>query len=41
MPSFELFQGGSMEEIGVNIREMIPGMFPGEPAAEDAGAGGP
>ena len=29
MPSFELFQGGSMEEIGVNIREMIPGMFPG------------
>jgi ATP-dependent HslUV protease ATP-binding subunit HslU len=27
MPSFELIQGGSIEEIGVNIRDMMPGMF--------------
>jgi len=29
MPSFELIQGGSIEEIGVNIRDMMPGMFQG------------
>src|SRR5688572_16056321 len=29
MPSFELIQGSSMEEIGVNLRDMMPGMFPG------------
>jgi ATP-dependent HslUV protease ATP-binding subunit HslU len=29
MPSFELIQGGSVEEIGVNLRDMMPGMFQG------------
>jgi ATP-dependent HslUV protease ATP-binding subunit HslU len=29
MPSFELIQGGSIEEIGVNLRDMMPGMFQG------------
>jgi ATP-dependent HslUV protease ATP-binding subunit HslU len=29
MPSFELFAGSSVEEIGVNLRDMLPGMFPG------------
>jgi ATP-dependent HslUV protease ATP-binding subunit HslU len=29
MPSFELIQGSAVEEIGVNLREMLPGMFPG------------
>jgi ATP-dependent HslUV protease ATP-binding subunit HslU len=28
-PSFELVQGSSMEEIGVNLRDMLPGMFSG------------
>jgi len=28
-PSFELIQGSSVEEIGVNLRDMIPGMFQG------------
>ncbi|MEO7191240.1 MAG: ATP-dependent protease ATPase subunit HslU [Vicinamibacterales bacterium] len=27
--SFELIQGSSMEEIGVNLRDMLPGMFSG------------
>jgi len=30
-PSFELIQGGSVEEIGVNLRDMLPGMFSGKP----------
>jgi ATP-dependent HslUV protease ATP-binding subunit HslU len=29
MPSFELIQGSSVEEIGVNLRDMMPGLFPG------------
>jgi ATP-dependent HslUV protease ATP-binding subunit HslU len=29
MPAFELIQGSSMEEIGVNLRDMMPGMFQG------------
>ena len=29
MPSFELIQGSSIEEIGVNLRDMMPGMFQG------------
>jgi ATP-dependent HslUV protease ATP-binding subunit HslU len=29
MPSFELIQGSSVEEIGVNLRDMLPGLFPG------------
>jgi ATP-dependent HslUV protease ATP-binding subunit HslU len=29
MPSFELVQGSSVEEIGVNLKDMLPGMFPG------------
>src|SRR5690242_9905652 len=29
MPSFELIQGSSIEEIGVNLRDAIPGMFQG------------
>ena len=29
MPSFELIQGSSVEEIGVNLRDMLPGMFQG------------
>ncbi len=28
-PSFELIQGSSVEEIGVNLRDMLPGMFSG------------
>ena len=28
-PSFELVQGTSVEEIGVNLRDMLPGMFSG------------
>jgi ATP-dependent HslUV protease ATP-binding subunit HslU len=28
-PSFEIVQGSSMEEIGVNLRDMMPGMFQG------------
>ncbi len=30
MPSFELVQGSSVEEIGVNLRDMLPGMFSGQ-----------
>ena len=30
MPSFELIQGSSIEEIGVNLRDMMPGMFQGK-----------
>jgi ATP-dependent HslUV protease ATP-binding subunit HslU len=29
MPSFELVSGSSIEEIGVNIRDMMPGLFQG------------
>jgi ATP-dependent HslUV protease ATP-binding subunit HslU len=29
MPSFELVHGSAVEEIGVNLRDMIPGMFSG------------
>src|SRR5688572_11586505 len=29
MPSFEVIQGSSIEEIGVNLRDMMPGMFQG------------
>jgi ATP-dependent HslUV protease ATP-binding subunit HslU len=29
MPSFELVQGSSVEEIGVNLKDMLPGIFPG------------
>ena len=29
MPSFELVSGSSVEEIGVNIRDMMPGLFQG------------
>jgi len=29
MPMFEISTGSSMEEIGVNLREMMPGMFQG------------
>jgi ATP-dependent HslUV protease ATP-binding subunit HslU len=29
MPSFELIQGSSMEEIGVNLRDMMPGFMQG------------
>jgi len=29
MPSFEVIQGSSVEEIGVNLRDMLPGMFSG------------
>ncbi len=28
-PSFELIQGSSVEEIGVNLRDMLPGVFSG------------
>jgi ATP-dependent HslUV protease ATP-binding subunit HslU len=28
-PSFEVIQGGSIEEIGINLRDMLPGMFSG------------
>jgi ATP-dependent HslUV protease ATP-binding subunit HslU len=30
MPSFEGVQGSSVEEIGVNLRDMLPGLFPGK-----------
>jgi ATP-dependent HslUV protease ATP-binding subunit HslU len=30
MPSFELIAGSSVEEIGVNLRDMLPGFFPGK-----------
>ena len=30
MPSFEVIQGSSIEEIGVNLRDMMPGLFPGK-----------
>jgi ATP-dependent HslUV protease ATP-binding subunit HslU len=30
IPSFELVHGSSVEEIGVNLRDMIPGMFAGQ-----------
>jgi ATP-dependent HslUV protease ATP-binding subunit HslU len=29
-PSFELVSGSNMEEIGVNLRDMLPGMFQGK-----------
>jgi ATP-dependent HslUV protease ATP-binding subunit HslU len=29
-PSFELVHGSSVEEIGVNLRDMLPGMFSGQ-----------
>jgi ATP-dependent HslUV protease ATP-binding subunit HslU len=29
MPSFEIVQGSSMEEIGLNLKEMMPGFFQG------------
>jgi len=28
-PSFEVIQGGSIEEIGINMKDMLPGMFGG------------
>ena len=30
MPSFEIIAGSSIEEIGVNLRDMLPGFFPGK-----------
>jgi ATP-dependent HslUV protease ATP-binding subunit HslU len=30
MPSFEIISGSSVEEIGVNIRDMLPGFFQGK-----------
>ena len=30
MPSFEIVSGSSMEEIGVNLRDMLPGIFQGK-----------
>ena len=30
MPSFEVVSGSSMEEIGVNLRDMLPGLFQGK-----------
>jgi ATP-dependent HslUV protease ATP-binding subunit HslU len=30
MPSFEILSGSSVEEIGLNLRDMLPGMFPGK-----------
>jgi ATP-dependent HslUV protease ATP-binding subunit HslU len=30
MPSFEIVQGSSVEEIGVNLRDMLPGFFQGK-----------
>jgi ATP-dependent HslUV protease ATP-binding subunit HslU len=30
MPSFEVVQGSSVEEIGINLRDMLPGLFPGK-----------
>src|SRR5215467_10144308 len=43
-PSFEIIQGGSVEEIDINVKEMLPGLFQGKtkkrrvavPAALDA-----
>jgi ATP-dependent HslUV protease ATP-binding subunit HslU len=43
-PSFEIIQGGSVEEIDINVKEMLPGLFQGRtkkrrvavPAALDA-----
>jgi ATP-dependent HslUV protease ATP-binding subunit HslU len=29
MPSLELVQGSSVEEIGINLKDMLPGFFPG------------
>ncbi len=29
MPSFEVIAGSSVEEIGINLRDMLPGFFPG------------
>ncbi len=29
MPSFEIVSGSSVEEIGINLKEMLPGMFQG------------
>ena len=29
MPSLELIQGSSVEEIGINLKDMLPGFFPG------------
>jgi ATP-dependent HslUV protease ATP-binding subunit HslU len=28
-PSFEIIQGGSIEEIDINVKEMLPGLFQG------------
>jgi ATP-dependent HslUV protease ATP-binding subunit HslU len=28
-PSFEIFSGSSVEEVGINLKEMMPGMFQG------------
>jgi ATP-dependent HslUV protease ATP-binding subunit HslU len=28
-PSFEIISGGSVEEVGINLKEMLPGMFQG------------
>jgi ATP-dependent HslUV protease ATP-binding subunit HslU len=30
MPSFEIVQGSSVEEVGVNLRDMLPGFFQGK-----------
>jgi ATP-dependent HslUV protease ATP-binding subunit HslU len=30
LPSLEVIQGSSIEEIGVNLRDMLPGFFPGK-----------
>jgi ATP-dependent HslUV protease ATP-binding subunit HslU len=30
MPSFEVIAGSSVEEIGINLRDMLPGFFPGK-----------
>jgi ATP-dependent HslUV protease ATP-binding subunit HslU len=30
MPSFEVVQGSSVEEIGINLRDMLPGVFGGK-----------
>src|SRR4029079_13697865 len=29
-PSFEIIQGGSIEEIDINVKEMLPGLFQGK-----------
>ena len=31
MPSFELVTGSSIEEVGINLRDMMPGFFQGRP----------